>query len=212
MGETKGIFASGQVVTAPASIASIAAVRSALDIGRIADAVSRVLDVFGPEIYGFVTAALLDSAAACHAYAAIAVAIQRDLPGFGWLCTLRTFLYFLARRELRQRRERGVDLVRPHASAIDRAWLCPSRHGRTGTFVAELQRRLGAEDRELLVLHVDRGLTWRQLACTSLGERAGERELAGESHRIQHRVLAVRTEIEELTRCAERRARTGKAP
>jgi RNA polymerase sigma-70 factor, ECF subfamily len=176
-------------------------VRAALEAGDVAGAVAETIKFYGREIFGFVTAAAAERRVGRDAYARFVAALLQELPRFAWSCELRTFAYFLARRELRKEYSGAGTAPLVVSVEIERG-LHASRGRPQRSVVAAVRRCLGPEDRELLVLRIDRGLGWREIALTSLGEHATERDIAAESEQLHQRFLILRMQVERLTRRA----------
>lgn len=179
--------------------ATVDAARAAIDVGDVTCAVATVLARYGHEIFGFLVAALADVATARDLYDSFVVELRRSLPGFTWTCELRTFAYFIARRQLRRNREHARYA---RANAVS---LISARHlhrGASRSAVVAVRRCLGSEDRELLVLYFDRGFDWHDLAVTSLGDHATKPEIDCESSHLQRRILALRMEVKRIARRA----------
>jgi RNA polymerase sigma-70 factor (ECF subfamily) len=187
-----------------------AAVRDALRAGDVVRATTEALNAYGAELFGFVVGVLDDYDAARDVYAAISERVWRALAEFSWRCSLRTWVYTIARNELARHHERAG---RQRARNVPLSAVpSPAVRARTTTrpFVrttlraafSELRRELSAEDRELLVLRVDRGMAWRDLALTFLGEGAEEGDVLRESTRLRKRLQLVK---EKLTRAAASR-------
>jgi RNA polymerase sigma-70 factor (ECF subfamily) len=60
---------------------------------------------------------------------------------------------------------------------------------------ARLRRTLSPEDRDLLVLRLDRGLDWRAIAVTQLGENAPEHALMVEAEKLRRRLSEIRVRV-----------------
>jgi hypothetical protein len=78
----------------------------------------------------------------------------------------------------------------------------PSHRRTRRLAVATLRSALLPDDRELLVLRLDRRLRWRELAITALGEAADEPALSAEARRLHERYRALRRRMTQLTRRA----------
>jgi DNA-directed RNA polymerase specialized sigma24 family protein len=127
-------------------------------------------------------------------YAEVCRRAEREIVRFSWSCTLRVWLYAVARGELRARRRRrrqssppsfAPDAIRPLA-----------RRASVSRAVASLRRALPEEDRELLILRVDRRFGWRDIARTGLCDRATDNELADETAKLEARMAAVLHHLE----------------
>jgi DNA-directed RNA polymerase specialized sigma24 family protein len=169
------------------------AIRASLREGDTPGAVRAALDVYGPEIFGFLCGVLVDPDSAARLYADVVQRITTEVEEFQWRCSLRTWMYWIARRELQDRRHRGVS-NRPPSTEQPPPVATESRR-LIGTVA--LRGRLKEEDREILILRVDRRFGWRELAITGLGDGAAAPDVARESLRLRDRVDAIVREIHE---------------
>ena len=148
-------------------------IRDATDAGALEPAATLAIETYGPEILGFLVAALQDESEACEAYAQFCEDFWRGLPSFRWACSLRTWLYVLARhaanRGRRDRfRRRAVPLSRcPEFLEVAqrvRSATLPHRRTDVRDRMACLRTKLRPDDLALLILRVDRGLSWDDVA------------------------------------------------
>lgn len=182
-------------------------VRAELARGEAATASATAVAFFGPDIYGFVTAALAGVRGVLDVYASFVAELPRALREFGWRCELRVFLYHLARVALRRHREGEIGEAGPRATPPAPGQPPPTAgllrippYRRTRRLaVATLRSAIAPDDREVLVLRVDRRLRWHELAVTSLGERASEPTLRAEARRLRERFHAIRRQMKQLT-------------
>lgn len=181
-----------------------AEIRQALDHGDVGAATTLAIRRYGPEIFGFLLTSH-EEPDASDVFAATVEALWKALPIFSWRSSLRTWLYVIARshsarqrRGERRRRARFVPLEQ-HASAM--ASIATVRSEtlsclRTGPrSVAALRALLSPEDRELLVLRLDRELGWRDLARVFSGEDATEVALDREAARLRKRFQVIRARL-----------------
>jgi RNA polymerase sigma-70 factor (ECF subfamily) len=165
---------------------------------------------YGPELYGFLVALHRDEEAASEVFSILGENLWRGLPSFAWGCTLRTWAYTIARhaslryRKVEQRRARQGAPLSEHASA-----LVAAVRTATNAFVktehkdrlARIRELLPAEDQVLLVLRLDRGLSWSDLARVTLDVvDPGEEALKRESARLRKRFQLVKDRLVELGR------------
>jgi RNA polymerase sigma-70 factor (ECF subfamily) len=180
--------------------------REVLDLLQVREpgqAATLALRAYGPELYGFLTAQLRNEHEAAEVFSQLAEDFWRGLPAFGWRCSLRTWMYLLAR----------------HAACRFRAspW---NRGGRTGDSrldeqIAEVRSRTGPwlrtdvkdrlrelrdsldpDDRLILVLRLDRGLSWNDVALVTLGEEgASAVAVKRESARLRKRFQDLKDEL-----------------
>ena len=167
---------------------------------------------YGPEVFGFLIAVHRDETAASDAFAEFAEGLWRSLPTFAWGCSLRTWAYAVARNVTRMAR-RGAARRERRAPRADSAALDDVAHAvRTATLsflrtekrtrLEALKDSLAPEDRELLVLRVDRALSWNDLARV-LSDEEGALDDAGiarEAARLRKRFQLVKDRLRELAR------------
>jgi RNA polymerase sigma-70 factor (ECF subfamily) len=192
-------------------------VRALCDKGDHTAAATAILRGYGPELLGFLAAVHRDETAASDAFAELSEAVWRSLPRFAWESSVRTWAYAIARNVSRTSRRnaarRNRKVISPGESFFDQA----ADKVRTETLAylrTEKKTRLQAlrdalpeEDRMLLVLRVDRGLAWNELArilaegqeqddAPALDDAAVAREAA----RLRKRFQLVKDRLRELAR------------
>lgn len=151
------------------------AIRSAHESGNLDLAATLLLERYGGEIGGYLAATLRDATDAADAFSQFQEDLWRGLPAFDFRASARTWAYVLARhaayrlrRPAYRRRERPADV---YQSALAQKLVAQVRT-QTARFlqteskdkVAALRQQLSASERELLVLRVDRQLSWTDLA------------------------------------------------
>jgi RNA polymerase sigma-70 factor (ECF subfamily) len=167
---------------------------------------------YGGEIFGFLVAVLRDESAASDAFSAFAEGLWRGLPKFEWGSTVRTWAYAIARNSSRVVRRDNVRHDRKGARVGESALEDVAEAVRTSTLgflrtdkrsrLEALRDSLSVEDRALLVLRVDRGLAWPDLARV-LAESEGELDEAAvlrEAARLRKRFQLVKDRLRELAR------------
>lgn len=186
-------------------------VRLRLERGDLTGAATLVVRGFGPEILGFLAARLRDEVAANEAFSMFTEDLWRGLPKFAERSSVRVWAYTLARHAAirhqaspHRKRERNLPLSARDALSklVNRVRTDTAPFLRTEfkTRVAELRQRLSADDRTLLVLRVDRGLEWGEVARVFLGPdtAASERVVAAEAARLRKRFQLVKAKIRKL--------------
>jgi RNA polymerase sigma-70 factor (ECF subfamily) len=155
-----------------------ARIRDATGAGRWDDAVTTALTGYGDEILGYLIALARDETDAGDAFALFAEDVWRGLPQFRWACTFRTWAYGLARHAMGRVRR---DPHRRRAAPLEHAplsRLIDQMRSRTAEFmrtetkdkVAALRAQLEPDDQTLLILRLNRGLPWRDIARVLAGE------------------------------------------
>lgn len=188
-------------------------VRKRLADGDAAGATTEALAAHGPEVAGFLVSLVGRGDGADEVFSRFAEQVWRGLPAFAWQCSLRTWLYGVARhaaynflRDERRRARRQTAL--PEGSAL--SVIVAEVRERTRSYLAtefkdrfaELRARLPAEDRELLVLRVDRQLEWEDLVQV-LAEPGAELDAATvkrEAARLRKRFQLLKKKLLELGR------------
>jgi RNA polymerase sigma-70 factor (ECF subfamily) len=132
---------------------------------------------YGPQILGYLRTVVRDPEDASEVFSQFAEDLWKGLAGFRGECSLRVWAYKLAwhaasrfgRDPYRRRRERL-----PSAFVSQLAETLRSTPGgaveRRMAEVQRLRRHLSAEEQTLLVLRVDRQLSWREVAEVMAGE------------------------------------------
>jgi RNA polymerase sigma-70 factor (ECF subfamily) len=129
-----------------------------------------LIEAYGTGILGYLRA-LLDEDDAQDVYSEFQERILLGLPAFRWECAVRTWAYQVARNAVRHwardgyRRRRGR-LGTSTASRIPARSSTPSRkEAERREQLAALKRLLSPDDITLLVLRVDRGMSWNEVAA-----------------------------------------------
>lgn len=182
-----------------------ARVRSLVDAGAVDDAVSEAIEGYGGEVFGFLVARLRDDDVASDVFSQACEDLWRTLAAFEWRCSLRTWMYKLARsaatrHERSPHNRHGRKLRLSQVSELaDRVRSRTMDHLRTEVKdrFAELRAELSVDDQTLLSLRVDRGLDWNDIARVFAdGELEGD-ELARASARLRQRFKKVKERLRE---------------
>lgn len=150
-------------------------IRSAFVRSDLEGAATALLEVYGPEIFGFLVLRLRNSELASEAFADFTEDLWRGLASFRWVCSARAWAYTLARhaasRTIRQRRRRIAHVVSlssagPISELAERVRSETAVELRTTTRnrIVELREQLPVGDQMLLMLRVNRGLPWLDIA------------------------------------------------
>ncbi len=187
-------------------------VRQALASGDVVAATLRVLDAYGAEVFGFLAGVLDDIDEAREAYSSIGERTRERLVTMGCPDDLRTCLYGLACRALDARRTQQDPVPRGLTSSSDPLLAPPAPPSGTRRkrpeALAHLRSKMPARDRELLVLRVDRRMTWDELATVFLGDDASESDHLREIFLLRSRYRIIKS---WLAREAESRGILGRA-
>ena len=180
-----------------------AEVRALVLAGRERHAADLLLTRLSPELRPFLHRLLGDVALADEAHSNTCERLWRGLPTFRWECSLRSWSYIIARREASRCRVRHArDGVQQ--TTLSKADEVAARFASTsGTFsttrrdhLASVRASLSDEDRDLVVLRVERGLAWKEIAAAFLEDHDSSPEnLSREAARLRQRFRAIRMRI-----------------
>jgi RNA polymerase sigma-70 factor, ECF subfamily len=145
-------------------------VQELLKEGRSREAATEAIQALGPQVLAYLCALLKSEADAREVFSEFAEDLWRGLPGFRGEASLRGWAYRIAwhasvrfmRDPYRQRGQRleTSDASRlaqeVRSSIVENGW----REER----MAKLRDLLDPEERTLLILRIDRGLSWREAA------------------------------------------------
>lgn len=183
------------------------------DVGRLCGvgdyqgAATSIIKGLGADVVRVLFARFRDEQATAEVFSRFAEDLWLGLPAFSFRCSVRAWVFTLARnagsRYLQREAKRwraGVPLSQvPELSDSVRAL-------RTGTLahlrtenrdrVARLRDELEEDDQMLLTLRIDRELTFREIAVVTLGDAdAAEDALKREAARLRKRLQAVKDKL-----------------
>jgi len=142
---------------------------------RWGPAATVALEGYGPEVLGYLSAMSRSETDAAEVFSIFCEDLWKGLPAFRWQSSFRTWAYTLARhalyrlsRDPHRRRERNLALSQsPEVfEKVQQVRTTTMIHLRTETknrFTA-LRDELEPDDRTLLILRVDRQLSWNEIA------------------------------------------------
>ena len=187
-------------------------VRILCEKGDHSAAATAILRGYGPELLGFLVAVHRDDTAASDAFADFSEALWRSLPAFAWESTVRTWAYGVARnvsrtgkRDAARRQKRvknpGESFFQDLEQKVRTETMAFLRTEKR-TRLQALRDSLPQEDRMLLVLRVDRGLAWNELARVLSETEAplDDATVAREAARLRKRFQLVKDRLRELAR------------
>ena len=182
-----------------------APVRTAIAAGDLRGGATAALKLYGPELFGFLKAMARDDDLGAEAFAQLGEDLWRGLPKFRWDGTLRAWCYALARNALhRLRRDprrspaRHVGLSAAEVDAL-------AEQLRTATAIYQrtevkdelraLRDQLDPDDHELLLLRLDRQMSWKDIARV----RGGDDDLTARAAALRKRFERVKEKLRALT-------------
>lgn len=170
---------------------------------QLKEAASLAIEGYGPEVLNFLEAMLRDHADSGDAFAQACEDLWRGLPRFEGRSSLKTWFYTLARHaasrlrhSARHHRQAALSEITDLADRI-RSSTRPHLQTEVKTGLAAIRAALDEEDRMLLVLRVDRGMSWNDVARVMASEDEGDAQLARVAARLRKRFQAVKQTIRE---------------
>jgi RNA polymerase sigma-70 factor (ECF subfamily) len=185
-------------------------IRGVLEAGDVRRAATAVVRELGPEVLGFLRASLGSDDDADDVFALVSERIWKAIGAFRWECSLRTWVYVIARHEAAHflRGARRHNARNAGASELDRVVAAVRtetrsalRSGKADKLKA-LRDELSMEDRTILILRVDRDMPWEDIARVFLNEaEAMQTDLVKrEAARLRKRFQLVRRVLAERAR------------
>jgi RNA polymerase sigma-70 factor (ECF subfamily) len=182
------------------------AIRELIDAGDLDGAASLAITHYGPELHGFLCALSRDPDLAADAFGAASENLWRNLTKFRWEASLRTWAYQLARnalhalrRDPRRRPERNLPLsVAASIAAVPRSTTAPYQRGEVMAGLRELIESLDAEDQEILILRLDRRMSWKDIARATAEETDPDSTLDQRAATLRKRYERTKTLLKKL--------------
>jgi RNA polymerase sigma-70 factor (ECF subfamily) len=183
------------------------AIRDACERRDWGEAAKQALSVYEVEVYSFLCARLRSEADAHEVFAQVREDMWRGLEGFQWRCSLRTWLYTLARNAAVRferspanqaaRRRRMSQVTEPEAMARSRTR--PYLRTDVKDRFAALRASLSADEQTLLVLRIDRGMGWEEVVRVFYGDESlDEAEVRRKSVNLRQRFRTLKRRLTEL--------------
>jgi RNA polymerase sigma-70 factor (ECF subfamily) len=172
--------------------------------GQLKEVATLVIESYGPEVLNFLATMLRDHADSGDAFAQACEDLWRGLPRFEGRASMKTWFYTLARhaasRLRRSSHHERFSTLSEITDVADRVRSRTSPHLKTEVKLgfAAIRAALDDEERMLLVLRVDRGMSWNDVArVMSDDDAASEAEIARSAARLRKRFQSVKETIRE---------------
>ncbi len=185
--------------------------RAAWQRGDHDRATQLALTRYGAEILAFLSARLRNHGDADDVFGSFAEKLWHGMPGFRWRSSLRSWCYLIARNAANdyvtaahRRRERNLTLDKHAALSqlVERLRTETAAYRRTEVKdrMQELRESLPADDQMILILRIDRELSWRELAVALAdGEAPTEdAEISREAAKLRKRFERIKGKLREL--------------
>jgi len=181
-----------------------AELRPLLRAERFMEATTLALRRLGPEILGFLSA-VLGNVDGDEVFAAFSESLWRSLAAYRWKCGIRTWAYMLARQQIARHRK-GARHQPPQVRISELEDVLQEVRKTYTTRRATLTRlrnELSIEDRELLILRIDRELSFDEIAVLFVEDpsTADEPSLRREAARLRKRFQLIKDQL--MTRVRE---------
>jgi RNA polymerase sigma-70 factor (ECF subfamily) len=168
------------------------------------------LESYGGELYGFVVHVVGEPVRAADVFSRTIEDFWRGLPSFAGGCSVRIWLYRLAHQASVQhhrspwRRVPSAGSSAPSQRAAAAHTVTASRRSELDDRWRELRCELSPEDRALLVLRVDRGLAWHDIAQVMRSESSDDSAdaVTREAARLRTRFQLLKDQLRVRARAA----------
>ena len=188
-----------------------AEIRQAWEAGDFDRATTAAVKGYGPEVLGFLAARLRDHAAASDVFSMFCEDFWRGLARFQWRCSVRVWAYTLAQHaanryavQAHRRPGRNVPLSQAHAVSkmVERVRTATMEHLKTRikSRMRELREQLTEEEQTLIILRVDKQMSWTELAEVLAydGGAPSEAALTKEAARLRKRFQLAKDKLRKL--------------
>jgi RNA polymerase sigma-70 factor (ECF subfamily) len=173
--------------------------------GRLKDVATLAIESYGNEIISFLEIMLRDHADSSDAFAQACEDLWKGLPRFEARASMKTWFYTLARHAaLRLRRsshQKRLGPISEISDVADRVRSLTRPHLKTEVKVgfAAIRATLDEADQMLLVLRVDRAMSWNDIArvMADEGDDDSEKNLSRVAARLRKRFQSVKEVIRE---------------
>jgi RNA polymerase sigma-70 factor (ECF subfamily) len=186
-----------------------AVIRAHWDAGDVDEATTAALQEYGQEVFSFLVSRMRNEDRAADVFSQASEDLWKTMAKFEWRCSMRTWLYKLARnaavryeRSPANRSDRRTNLSRM-SQLIDKVRTRTLAHLRTEVKdeFQRLREKLDPTEQTLLILRIDRGLDWNDVARVMSDSEDGElddEELKKTSARLRQRFQKLKTRLREL--------------
>ena len=179
-----------------------------LEAGDLLAAATASIEGYGPEVLGFLVTLLRSEQDAADVFSQTCEDLWSGLPGFATRSSLRTWFYVLARHaaaRFRRSPDRrpGRNVAVSHAAGVAeavRSRTLPHLRTDVKDRFAAIRDALPEEDRALLVLRVDRNMSWNEIATVMCGEDDSGETVARTAARLRKRFQLVKEDIRARAR------------
>jgi len=179
-----------------------------MQAGDLGGAATAAVEGYGPEVLGFLVTLLRDENDATEVFSQTCEDLWTGLSRFEGRSSLRTWFYVLARhaasrfrRSPSRRPERRIAMSEATgiAEAV-RSRTLPHLRTEVKDGFARIRDALAEEDRALLVLRVDRNMSWNEIARVLYPDDSSDEALGKVAARLRKRFQLVKDDIRARAR------------
>jgi RNA polymerase sigma-70 factor (ECF subfamily) len=179
-----------------------------LAVGDLRAAATAAVEGYGPEVLGFLVTFFRNEDDASEAFAQACEDLWTGLGGFERRSSLRTWFYTLARHAASRLRRSPERRSGRHVSLTDvtdiaervRSQTLPHLRTDVKDRFASIRNALDDDDRALLVLRVDRSMSWNDIARVYSANDTSDETLSRVGTRLRKRFQLVKEEIRTRAR------------
>jgi len=180
--------------------------RTMLANGERERATELAIRTYGPEVVGWLRSIMRSDADAQDAFSRMSEELWNSLQRFDGRCSVRTWCYMLARHAAahvrshpRNAHEVLVSSVPSVLGAVTHVWNTTKGVAKQAEDVyAAIRGELADEDQTLLVLRVDKNLSWREIAQVLCGEDASADEVERKGATLRKQFERIKVRLREL--------------
>lgn len=166
---------------------------------------------YGPEILGYLVAVSRNEDTAGEVFAVFSEDLWKGLPKFRWQASFRTWAYTLARnafyrylRDPARKRERvALSQAREVNDLVEKVRTTTLVYLRTEVkdSVAQLREKLDEDEQTLLILRIDRKMSWKDIAMVmSKSEEPDPATVKREAAALRKRFERIKNALREMAR------------
>lgn len=185
------------------------AIRAKWDREDFDGATTLTIQTYGQEVFAFLVSRERAEDRASEIFAEACEDVWRSMPDFRWQCSMRTWYYRLARNAAVRYGKRPVNQSARRVRMSQISEIVDKVRSRTLVHLRsevkdefeKLREKLSAEDQALLVLRIDRKLSWNEIAqvmVEDLGDEQNADSLAKASARMRQRFQKLKEKLRVL--------------
>ncbi len=174
--------------------------------GDVDGVATLAIETWGGELYGFLLATMRSETAADDVFAETCEDLWRGFARFEWRCSLRTWLYTLARHAAHRYRRAPVNRASRRVSMSRVRDVEHAVRSRTADYLrsevkdrfAEIRAALDPDDQALLILRVDRQMAWRDIARIFAEQTEGADAVALDDETVRRHAARLRKRFQRV--------------